>query len=114
MYSGMAVTELWKTTDKDAANLLGQEKNLANLGKAVGTINTKGGDPFKEVFVNHQLDNGTGANWAADPMSGGLTASLGPCSTDSNGGDGGGEVAGPSGNDPVLNPRPGKLPHSGR
>ncbi|MDD2667166.1 MULTISPECIES: methyl-accepting chemotaxis protein [Zoogloea] len=36
-----AVTELWKTTDKDAANLLGQEKNLANLGKAVGTINTK-------------------------------------------------------------------------
>jgi twitching motility protein PilJ len=36
-----AVAELWKTTDKDAANLLSQEKNLANLGKAVGTINTK-------------------------------------------------------------------------
>jgi hypothetical protein len=83
-------------------------------GPEVGTINTKAGDPYKEVFVNHQLDNGTGANWAADPMTGGLTASLGPCSSDSNGGDGGGDVAGPTGNDPVLNPRPGKLPHTGR
>ena len=36
-----ALTELWQKTDKDAANLLDQEKNLASLGKAVSTINTK-------------------------------------------------------------------------
>ncbi|MBL8452166.1 MAG: type IV pili methyl-accepting chemotaxis transducer N-terminal domain-containing protein, partial [Zoogloea sp.] len=35
------VTELWQKTDKDAANLIEQEKNLASLGKAVSTINTK-------------------------------------------------------------------------
>jgi len=35
------VTELWQKTDKDAANLIEQEKNLASLGKAVNTINTK-------------------------------------------------------------------------
>ena len=35
------VTELWQKTDKDAGNLLDQEKNLAGLGKAVNTINTK-------------------------------------------------------------------------
>ncbi|KAB2968374.1 methyl-accepting chemotaxis protein [Zoogloea sp.] len=35
------VTELWQKTDKDAGNLLDQEKNLAGLGKAVSTINTK-------------------------------------------------------------------------
>ena len=36
-----AVTELWQKTDKDAGNLIEQEKNLASLGKAVNTINTK-------------------------------------------------------------------------
>ena len=39
-------------------------------GPEVGTINTAGGVPFKEIFVNHHLDKGNGANWAADPMSG--------------------------------------------
>lgn len=38
------VTELWQKTDKDAANLIEQEKNLASLGKAVNTINTKNPD----------------------------------------------------------------------
>ncbi len=36
-----AVTELWQKSDKDAGQLLGQEKNLASLGNAVATINTK-------------------------------------------------------------------------
>ena len=36
-----AVTELWQKTDKDAGSLIEQEKNLASLGKAVNTINTK-------------------------------------------------------------------------
>jgi len=85
-------------------------------GPEVGTINTAAGTPFKEVFVNHQLDNGTGANWAADPMTGGLTASLGPCAsvTPPTTGPGGGEVAGPSQPELPNLDRPHKLPHTGR
>ncbi|HNN49090.1 MAG TPA: hypothetical protein PKM12_08935, partial [Marmoricola sp.] len=46
---------------------------------AIGHINTTGGVPWVETFVNHQLPNGTGTNFAADPMTGGLTANVGPC-----------------------------------
>ena len=87
-------------------------------GPEVGSINTAGGVPFKEIFVNHQLDKGTGANWAADPMTGGLTASLGPCNKQGPGGGeetpGGGEVSGPSEPLPPMVHRPSKLPHTGR
>src|SRR5574343_1643868 len=36
-----AVAELWAKSDKDAASLINQEKNLGGLSKAVNTINTK-------------------------------------------------------------------------
>ena len=86
-------------------------------GPEVGTINTAAGTPYKEVFVNHQLTNGTGANWAADPMTGGLTASLGPCGAvtpQPSPGPGGGDVAGPSEPQLPIVDRPTKLPHTGR
>ncbi|HNN47369.1 MAG TPA: hypothetical protein PKM12_00285 [Marmoricola sp.] len=59
-------------------------QNDAYWGPApeVGLINTAGGVPWVETFVNHKLPNGTGKNFAADPMTGGLTANVGPCGPD--------------------------------
>ena len=48
-------------------------------GPSVGAIQQMGGSPFQEHFVNHYLTHGTGVNFDAFPILGGLTASLGPC-----------------------------------
>ncbi|HNI70964.1 MAG TPA: hypothetical protein PLO27_06555, partial [Marmoricola sp.] len=72
------------TKDSDVpvvARIKSMCQNDAYWGEApeVGHINTAGGVPWQETFVNHMLPHGTGANFAADPMTGGLTANTGPC-----------------------------------